>query len=50
MLGSYLTPTAVLTDDADQARRVAVALRMARAEGGLEDLVTSVRTIDDVLP
>jgi predicted RND superfamily exporter protein len=50
VLGAYITPTAVLTDDADQARRVADALRRARAEGKFEDLVTSVRTIDDVLP
>lgn len=50
VLGSYLTPTAILTDDPEQAKRAAAALRRARDEGRLLDLVTSVRTIDDVLP
>lgn len=50
VLGAYLTPTAILTDDGDQARRVAAALRGAREAGRFGELVTSVRAIDDVLP
>ncbi len=50
LLGTYLTPTAVLTDSPEQARQAAAALRAARDSGKLGDLVTSVRTIDDVLP
>lgn len=50
VLGTYLTPTAIMTDSADQARRVAAAFRKVRDEGRFSDLVTSVRTLDDVLP
>ncbi|MCL2725279.1 MAG: MMPL family transporter [Polyangiaceae bacterium] len=50
LLGAYLTPTAILTDDAEHARRAAAAVRKERDEGKFGDLVTTVRTIDDVLP
>lgn len=50
VLGTYLTPAAILTDGPEQARRAAAAVRKARDEGALGELVASVRTIDDVLP
>jgi len=50
LLGTYLTPTAILTGDAQHAQRVAAAVRKERDLGTFGDLVTTVRTIDDVLP
>ncbi len=50
LLGSYLTPMVVLTDDPEEARRVAAALRTARESGPMSELVSSIRTIDDVIP
>lgn len=50
LLGSYLTPLAILTDDVDEARAVAKQLREASQRAPLDQLVASIRTIDDVLP
>jgi predicted RND superfamily exporter protein len=50
LLGTYLTPTVILTDDVDQARRVAAQIRRMRESPALAEQVASVRTIDDVLP
>jgi predicted RND superfamily exporter protein len=50
LLGRYLTPLAVLADDADQARKMAAAIEEARARPPLHDVVASVTTIDQVLP
>lgn len=50
LLGVYLTPIAILTDDAAQARRVADAVRREMKAGELDGFVSSVRTEDDVWP
>jgi predicted exporter len=50
LLGTYLTPTVVLTDDVDQARAIATDLREAMKRPPLDGLLASVRTLDDVLP
>jgi predicted RND superfamily exporter protein len=50
LLGTYVTPTVILTDDEDQARAVARALADARASPPLSEMVASVRTLDDVVP
>ncbi len=50
LLGTYLTPTVILTDDLAQSRAIAAALRTARASPPLSEQVASVRTIDDVVP
>jgi hypothetical protein len=48
VMGEYLTPVAVLTDSADEARAVAATLRAGVPELG--DTVARVRSIDDVVP
>jgi predicted RND superfamily exporter protein len=50
LLGRYLTPTVILADDVDQARRIAARIRKMREAPPLSEHVASVRTIDDVLP
>jgi predicted exporter len=50
VLGTYLTPTVVLTDDTEDARAVARALREQAAREPLKEMVASVRYVDDVLP
>jgi predicted exporter len=50
LLGRYLTPLAVLTDDAEQARKMAKAIEESRARPPLHDVIASVITIDQVLP
>jgi predicted exporter len=50
LLGSYVTPTVILTDDEDQARAVARVIAGARASPPLSEMVASVRTLDDVVP
>jgi hypothetical protein len=50
LLGTYLTPTVVLTDDGEQARRVAAQIRTMRGSPALAEQIASVRTIDNVLP
>jgi predicted RND superfamily exporter protein len=50
VLGTYLTPTVVLTDDASAARAVAAALREQSQHEPLSEMVASVRDVDDVLP
>jgi predicted RND superfamily exporter protein len=50
LLGRYLTPTVILADDVDQARRIAARIRAMREAPPLSEHVASVRTIDDVLP
>jgi predicted RND superfamily exporter protein len=50
LLQTYLTPIVVLTDDGDSARAIVAALRQAAREPPLESMVSSVRTLDDVLP
>lgn len=50
LLGTYLTPMAMLGDDAEQTRKNAASIRADREAGRFGDMVNSVRTIDDVLP
>jgi predicted RND superfamily exporter protein len=50
LLGTYLTPTAILTDTSEQARDIAATLRDAIKRPPMNEMVSSVRTIDDVVP
>jgi predicted RND superfamily exporter protein len=50
VLGTYLTPIVLLTDDVDTSRKVATRLREAVRTSPLDALVATVRTIDDVVP
>lgn len=50
LLGTYLTPTVILTDDEADARAIARALDVAVAHPPLAGAIASVRTLDDVLP
>jgi uncharacterized protein len=50
LLGHYLTPTMILFDSEEQARRGAAALRASVEHGSLGRYVATVRTIDDVVP
>jgi predicted RND superfamily exporter protein len=50
LLQSYLTPIVVLTDDVQSARAVGVALHAAALGPEFLGMVSSVRTLDDVLP
>jgi predicted RND superfamily exporter protein len=50
LLGRYLTPVVLLTDDPADADKLAAALREEMARPPLADLIASVRTVSDVLP
>jgi predicted RND superfamily exporter protein len=50
LLGRYLTPTAILTDSVPEARAVASRLEQATKRPPLAQMVSSIRTYDDVLP
>jgi predicted RND superfamily exporter protein len=50
LLGQYLTPTVLLSDDPAQARAIALVARERIKERPLSDMVSSVRSADDVLP
>ena len=50
LLGTYLTPLVLLADDHDQATAIEANVRTAIAKPPLDEMVASVRTIDDVLP
>jgi predicted RND superfamily exporter protein len=50
LLGRYLTPTVLLTDNEAEARAVAARLREAAARPPLQGMIAQVRTYDDVLP
>jgi predicted RND superfamily exporter protein len=50
MLGQYLTPTIVLADRPDQANAIAARLKDESKRPPLEQMVSNVRTLDDVLP
>jgi hypothetical protein len=50
LLGTYLTPTVILTNSVDDARAIAKALREASQKPPLNERIASIRTIDDVLP
>jgi uncharacterized protein len=50
LLGRHVTPTVILADDVDQARTIASKLREAAMRPPLAEMVSQVRTADDVLP
>ncbi len=50
LLGTYVTPTVILADDAEQARAIARAVRRERESAPLSEMIASVRTLDDVVP
>jgi len=50
VLGTYLTPTVLLADSEDQARVLATAARARLEDPAFKDMISSVRSADDVLP
>jgi predicted RND superfamily exporter protein len=50
LLGRYLTPTVILGDDRAQAAAIATRLRDDVSRGPLAELVSDIRTLDDVVP
>jgi predicted exporter len=50
LLGTYVTPTVVLADSVDQARAIGRTLKAEAKEPPLDEMVASVRTLDDVVP
>ncbi|MGH7437898.1 MAG: MMPL family transporter, partial [Polyangiaceae bacterium] len=50
LLGSYLTPTVLLTDDVAQARAIGKTLSAEAKQPPLDALVARVRTVDDAFP
>jgi predicted exporter len=50
LLGTYVTPTVILTDSLEQAREVGRVLRDEKKVAPLDALIASVRTLDDVVP
>ena len=50
LLGTYVTPTVLLANDVAQARAIGRVLHEEAKERPLDDMVASVRTIDDVVP
>ncbi len=50
LLGTYVTPTMVLADSAEQARAIGNDLKRRAGPSALDASIAGVRTIDDVLP
>ncbi|HEX3345302.1 MAG TPA: MMPL family transporter, partial [Polyangiaceae bacterium] len=50
LLGSYVTPTVLLADDADEARAIGRVLVDEKKKPPLDGMIASVRTLDDVVP
>jgi predicted exporter len=50
LLGQYLTPLVMLTDNPEETRAVARAIRMSMLSPPLSEMVAQVRTLDDWLP
>jgi len=50
LLGQYLTPLVILTDSPMETRAIAAELRKAMLSPPLDDMVSRVRTLDDLLP
>jgi uncharacterized protein len=50
MFETYVTPTVILADDADQARAIGRVVSDESKTAPLDAMVASVRTLDDVLP
>jgi predicted RND superfamily exporter protein len=50
LLGTYVTPTVLLTDSPEQARAIGRVLADERKHPPLDGMIASVRTLDDVVP
>jgi uncharacterized protein len=50
LLGTYVTPAVVLANDVDQALAIGRALEADAKKPPLDEMVASVRTLEDVLP
>lgn len=50
MLGRQVTPTVIMADDAEQTRAITVRLREALQRPPLSEMVSQIRTSDDMLP
>jgi predicted RND superfamily exporter protein len=50
VLGRYLTPTVVLADSTKQAELVAARVRDAASRAPLSDMVSEIRTLENVVP
>jgi hypothetical protein len=50
LLGSYVTPTVLLADSAEQARAIGHELRTQEKLPPLDHMIASVRTLEDVVP
>ncbi len=50
LLGHYVTPTVVLSDSTSSSSAAERAIRSSVADGPLESMVASVRSVEDVLP
>jgi predicted RND superfamily exporter protein len=50
LLGRQVTPTVILADTVEQARAVTSRLREAMKHPPLQDMVSQIRTSDDVMP
>jgi predicted RND superfamily exporter protein len=50
LLGRYLTPTVLITDTQEQARAVSQQLHESARAAPLSEMVSDIRTLDDVLP
>lgn len=50
LLGQYLTPTAILADSPAQADAIAARVRDEATRAPLAQMISEIRTVDDVLP
>jgi hypothetical protein len=50
LFGTYVTPTVILTDSVQQARDIGRAVTEASKQAPLDQMIASVRTLDDVVP
>ncbi len=50
LLGRYITPTVILADTPEQANAIAAAVRDAASKPPLNEMISMVRSADDVLP
>ena len=50
LLGTYVTPTVLLTDGPEEARAVAAAVQREAKRAPLSDMIAGIRTLDDVVP
>ena len=50
LLGTYVTPTVLLTDGPEEARAVAAAVERESKRAPLSEMIAGIRTLDDVVP